>query len=103
MPDAQVNPDETKPGEPELKPTSLRKLFQFADGYDKIAIAVGTVCAFCGGAGFPLMTVVLADAFDTMGDADPDVDYTATMRTAVETVLLLVAGVSLVAAWVSYS
>ena len=71
------------PDNPEIMPTSLRKLFRYADGYDKIVIAVGSVTAFAGGAAFPLMTVVLGEAFDTMGDANPDVSYVDAMKTTV--------------------
>ena len=46
---------------------SWSELFQFADGWDKLYLVVGVICAFIHGGAMPATIVLFGDIFDSFG------------------------------------
>ncbi|BBN16210.1 autophagy-related protein 9 [Marchantia polymorpha subsp. ruderalis] len=51
---------------------SIRELFSFADGLDRILIIVGTIAAICNGLAQPLMTLVFGQLINAFGQNTTD-------------------------------
>ncbi|PIN18761.1 Multidrug/pheromone exporter, ABC superfamily [Handroanthus impetiginosus] len=66
-----VNESQPKENEPEKK-VPFRKLFSFADYYDKVLMTIGTIAAIGNGLSQPLMSLVFGDLVDAFGKAQND-------------------------------